>query len=95
MLQSSVSLARSAGFALLRICFQQAGKRTALPGNVSDSLDPDQNGEAIVIKNNEAIQVLTHPVLAASLVSVTWDTKALSQQIAAKQGDSTPTPHSA
>lgn len=37
-----------------------------------------QNGEAFVIKDHEAIHVLTHPVLPAGLASVTWDTKALS-----------------
>lgn len=37
-----------------------------------------KNGEVILIKNNEALHVLTHPVLPAALASVTWDTKALS-----------------
>lgn len=39
-----------------------------------------QNGEAFIIKDNEAIHVLTQPVLPAGLASVTWDTKALSQE---------------
>lgn len=37
-----------------------------------------KNGEAIVIKNSEAIRVLSHLVLPVGLASVTQDTKALS-----------------
>lgn len=37
-----------------------------------------QNGETIIIKDNEAIPVLAHPVLPSVLASVLWDTKALS-----------------
>lgn len=37
-----------------------------------------QNGETIIIKDNEAIPVLALPVLPSGLASVLWDTKALS-----------------
>lgn len=63
---------------LVFLCLQQEGKRATLLRGFLIILILTQNGEAFIIKDNEGIHVITHPVLPTGLASVTWDTKALS-----------------